>query len=244
MTTPATPTSPTSPTIVNAPTASGVARVGARVIPAERFPRRGAFCLVAGALAIVNSMGKRGTREVDGVQKDFIDMSEPYAEVHLVETRIDHPNYGHFKRAPEDFGLNATGEAPGGPIGDVQERGGEIFNVPFDAIERAPWAIVGPIVDARNGDAPRPDVLWAARAGYLLSAEEEAAVPALLAAEEQAKADAAYIAEHPDARAVEETIEQERQSFIARVESLRAGARERILAERPASGASTTTTRR
>lgn len=213
---------------------SAVQRVGDRIVPAERFPRKGAFCVVAGALGIIVTIGKRGTMEIDGVKKDFIDTGAPFAEVHLVQADEQHPNYGHFKRAPEDFGLNAEGEPPRGPIGSVQERGGEIFNVPFDAIERAPWSIVGPVVDQRNGDEPKPDLLWASRAGYLLSDEEQAQLPALLEAETTAKEQQQFLAAQPEAAALEEEIERDRVTFIQQQATKRAELAARLLAARSA----------
>lgn len=198
-----------------------------------RFPRKGAFVLVAGALAIIVSLGRRGRQTItdqapDGtprpITRDYVDASEPYAEVHLVDTREGHKNFGGFRRAPDDF-----------PIGDVQDgsegrgSGGEVFNVPFSELVHAPWSIVGAVIDARNGSDPRPSNLWARRMGYPLTDAEASELPALEEAERIAREQAAAIAAHPHAQTVEDQIEAERVAFVERATKMREDAARAIL---------------
>jgi hypothetical protein len=230
-----------APNTMTPQTSNAIPRIGDRLIPENRFPRRGTFAMIGKQLVIVVSLGKRGSalmldptpedpkREV---QKDFLDTSAPFAEVHLVETRDGHKNFGHFRAAPDDFGLNAEGEEPTAPF-DVTDKG-EVFNVPFDRIARAPWSIVGPIVDSRNGPEEMPSVLWAKRAGYLLTDEQEAEIPALIEAEERAKADAQFLAAHPEAVELEKEIERQRVEFVESMGKLRQDLADKLLAERQA----------
>lgn len=210
---------------------------GPRIATPEKFPRRGVFCIVAGMLAIVTTIGRRSDTEIEQpnpkaaddndepktrkVRVPVVDDAWPMAEVHLVETRDGHKNFGHFRRAPDDFEL-----------GEVQERGGEIFNVPFEAIERAPWAVLAPIIDARNGDAPRPSELWARRAGYVLDDTENAAADEQAKLEGEAQERAAYIASRPEAAALEADIDAELQAFVADVASRRQTLADKLLADR------------
>lgn len=228
----------------NTPQTPGqMARVGNRVIPAGNFPRKGAFCLVGGHLAIIVSLGQRGETVVDGAKRDFIDTSAPFAEVHLVQTDETHKNFGHFKRAWANF--PSTSLIALAPIGEPQldednprKNGAELFNVPLDRIERAPWSIMGPILDKRNGPEAMPDLLYASRAGYILTAEEEAQLPALLEDEARAKEQQQFLATHPEAVALEESIEADRVAFIQAQGARRQELADKLLAARgqPAKG--------
>lgn len=242
--TPATPTTP-----------NATRRVGGRIVPADRFPRKGAFCVVSGMLAIVAAIGKRETQAVEEddprnpgtmrtVQRDVIITDAPFAEVHLVATDradvADDGRLGDFKPAPRNF-----------PVGNVTAAG-EIRNVPFDHIERAAWSDVATILDERNGGDPRPPNAYGLAAGYVLtdaeiadvpplerrklgyplSPEESAIADATELEEQQKAADAHYVANHPDAADVEAEIERQRLEFVAKVEQIRAAAAAAILKTR------------
>lgn len=229
----------TSPTTHTPATASGTPTIGGpRITPAEGFPRARTFAMVGGHLVIVNALGKRGTTNVPAPTKDnpdrveerrVIDEGAPFAEVHLVRTEATAKSkIGDFKKAPADFPI---GE-PQRDEEDPRRDGGEIFNVPFDQIQRAPWSVVRPIYEARNGADDVPHVLWAKRAGHPLTAEEEAQVPALLETEAKAVADAQFIATHEISKKVEAEIERRRLAFVAEVAELREATAKKLLAER------------
>lgn len=236
-------------------TPNNTRKVGGRIIPADRFPRKGAFVVLAGMLGVVAAIGKRESMPVEEddprnpgtmrkVQRDVIITDAPYAEVHLVvtsdEEKAPDGRLGDFMPAPRNF-----------PVG-VVTAAGEIRNVPFDALERAAWLDVKTILDERNGGDPAPPDAYGLAAGYILSADEIAGVPPLerrklgyaLSPEESAIADAAeleeqqkaadahYVANHPDAVDVEADIERQRLAFVANVERIRNEAAARILADR------------
>jgi hypothetical protein len=174
-------------------------------IKPKKFPREGAWCVVAGALAVIFALGRQDTEIVEEpnpnfgkpgqkktVNKPVVFADEPFAEVHFVDTS-DAPKHGETR--------------------DIQK------NVPLADIRQATFDEI-----RQTKRAAHVTELHARRLGHALTDEQHAIANAQLDEHiELARVNAA-LSEHPDVIALDEQIAQERARFEGEAEARRAAA--------------------